>query len=261
MTDALEFAVQLAHQAGHLLLDHLRHTTIARLKTDQSIVTDADLAADRLIAGEIQANFPGEPILSEELQPQLSSAPDGHMWVVDPLDGTTNFSLGLPFWGISIARLYNGMPEVGVLYFPQLDELYSARAGKGAEYNGSNLDCKHPLANQPVSFFSCCSRTYRKFDVKLRYKPRILGSAAYSLCSVARGMAIIAFEATPKVWDLAAAWLLVREAGGAIGSYDGSEPFPLQEGIDYHRTSFPTIAAISAYHLEEARQRIIPKQT
>ncbi len=260
MTAALAFAIQLAHQAGQLLLDHHSRIKEAKLKPDRSIVTDADLAADRLIAGEIHAHYPGELILSEELQPQLSGSPGGSMWVIDPLDGTTNFSLGLPFWGISIARLFNGRPDMGVLYFPQLDELYSAQAGGGAEYNGSALLSEHPLVNQPVSFFSCCSRTYRKFDIKLRYKPRILGSAAYSLCSVARGIAVIAFEATPKIWDLAAAWLLVQEAGGIIESYDGSAPFPLREGVDYRQTSFPTLAAISATQMTEARQKIIRKQ-
>jgi myo-inositol-1(or 4)-monophosphatase len=259
MTTALAFAIQLAQQAGQLLLNHHNRTASARLKSDRSIVTDADLAADRLIAGEIHANFPGELILSEELQPQLSGKPGGSMWVVDPLDGTTNFSLGLPYWGISIARLFNGKPAMGVLYFPQLDELYSVQAGGGAEYNGSTLVSEHPLVNQPVSFFSCCSRTYRKFDIKLRYKPRILGSAAYSLCSVARGIAVIAFEASPKIWDLAAAWLLVQEAGGIIESYDGIEPFPLREDVDYRQTSFPTLAAISTPQLAEARQKIIRK--
>lgn len=260
MDAAYEYAVRLAQQTGQLLLTHLSHNTVARLKRDKSIVTDADLAADRLIAGEIRANFPGEPILSEELQPQSSGAPNGYLWVIDPLDGTTNFSLGLPFWGISIARLFNGIPEMGVLYFPQLDELYSARAGMGAEYNGSRLSCEHPLGSQPISFFSCCSRTYRIFDVKLKYKPRILGSATYSLCSVARGIAVIAFEATPKIWDLAAAWLVLQEAGAIIETYDNLDPFPIKESLDYGKISYTTLAAINPSLLAEARQKIIRKQ-
>jgi myo-inositol-1(or 4)-monophosphatase len=259
MNDPLDFAIQLAYRAGELLLEHHDQASTARLKEDKSVVTESDLAADRLVTEEIRANYPGELILSEELQPRLSGDPSGFMWVIDPLDGTTNFSLGLPFWGISIARLQDGQPNLGVLYFPPLNGLFTAQSGQRAYYNGAPLEVGISSRNQPASFFSCCSRTYRNYDIQIRYKPRILGSAAYSLCSVARGIALIAFEATPKIWDLAAAWLLVKEAGGVIETYDSSEPFPVREGVDYSRASFPTLAANTPGLLAEARNKIIPR--
>jgi myo-inositol-1(or 4)-monophosphatase len=255
----LDFAIQLAHQAGELLLEHLDQATISRTKADHSIVTDADLAADRMITREIRENYPDDLILSEELQPQLSGDPSSRLWVIDPLDGTTNYSLGLPLWGISIARLQGGQPELGVLYFPKLNELYSSYRGEGAYYNEAPLQVKPPSPNQPATFFSCCSRTYRNYEIRIRYKPRILGSAAYSLCNVANGRALVAFEATPKIWDLAAAWLLVNEAGGEIDTHHGPQPFPVQAGIDYSQASFPTLAASNRELVNDARQKIIYK--
>lgn len=260
MSSPLDFAIQLAQKAGELLMRPAEQASAARLKADKSVVTEADLAADRLIAGEIRAEYPGDMILSEELEPRLSGEPSEHLWVIDPLDGTTNYSLGLPFWGVSIARLKDGIPELGVLYFPPLDELYSARCGQGASFNGSLLVAERSARNHPASFFACCSRTFRYYDVRIRYKPRILGSAAYSICSVARGIALIAFEATPKVWDLAGAWLVVKEAGAAIETYDDTQLFPVREGVDYSRASFPTLAASTPELLIEARNNIIPKR-
>lgn len=260
MVNPLDFAIRLAQQAGILLMQPGKQASNTRLKADKSVVTEADLAADHLIADEIRAEFPGDLILSEELMPRLSGDPSGHMWVIDPLDGTTNYSLGLPFWGVSIARLQDGMPELGVLYFPPLEEMFSAQIGAGASFNGSPLRVEGSASNHTASFFACCSRTFRNYDIKIKYKPRILGSAAYSLCSVARGIALVAFEATPKIWDLAAAWLVVKEAGAVIDIYDGARPFPVHEGVDYSRASFPTLAANTLQLLIEARSKIIPKK-
>ncbi len=262
MTEAVLLdAVQIARQAGALLLRHYnRSGTRARLKADRSVVTEADLAADRLISAAIQEKYPGEAILSEELHPALSGEAGEVVWVIDPLDGTTNFSLGLPIWGVSIARLVGGQPESGVLYFPLLDELYTAKRNLGADFNGEPLRAEPPDPDIPSTFFSCCSRTFQNYRIELKYKPRILGSAAYSFCAVARGIALIAFEATPKIWDLAAVWLLVTEAGGVVETYSGANPFPILAGMDYGSTSFPTLAAATPILMAKARQKINPKE-
>ena len=102
----------------------------------------------------------------------------------------------------------------------------------------------------------CCSRTYRSYDVGIRYKTRILGSAAYSFCTVARSMALIAFEARPKIWDLAAAWLVVQEAGGYISAYDDRSPFPLIPGTDYSQVDYPTLAATSPALMQKGKTQI-----
>jgi len=136
MTAPLQFAVSLARQTGDLLLDFFRHSDLqTNFKPDHSVVTEADLAADELISKAIQEQYPGDMLLSEETQtryPNGTNPSHPPLWIIDPLDGTTNFSLGLHFWGISIARLVEGRPETAVLYYPLIEELYTAERGRGA---------------------------------------------------------------------------------------------------------------------------------
>jgi myo-inositol-1(or 4)-monophosphatase len=181
------------------------------------------------------------------------------VWVIDPLDGTTNFSLGLPIWGVCISRLVDGQPNLAAVYFPALGEMYTAESKAGAFRNDEPIQVKPPTQDQPTAFFSCCARTHRKYIVELRYKPRILGSASYTWCAVARGAAIIGFEATPKIWDIAAGWLVVSEAQGVIETLDGSRPFPLIPGFDYRQLNFPTLAAATPQLAAQAREQIRPR--
>ncbi len=261
METPLEFAQQLVHKAGELLLEYYHSNTLTpTLKKDRTVVTQADLAVDHLLASAIQEQFPQDHLISEELQPQYSLSehqPGGQaVWVIDPLDGTTNFSLGLHFWGILLARLVNGWPDMAVMYFPLVDELYSAQRGQGATFNNCPLHIEPPGYRSPLSFFACCSRTHKRYQVDLPYKTRILGSAAYTLCTVARSMAIIGFESTSKIWDIAAPWLLVKEAGGVIETLDASQPFPLQPGIDYSQKSYPILAAATPELAQRAHNKI-----
>lgn len=261
MSSDLDFAIKLARETGQLLVRQYTDTAReTRLKADRSVVTEADLKADRLIKRRLQNCYPGDMLLSEELQPNFAGGVENKLWIIDPLDGTTNFSLGLQFWGVLIARLVNGWPELGVMHFPLLEETYTAERGQGAYLNGKRIRVQPPDENTHASFFACCGRTHRRYEVRVPYKPRILGSAAYSLCAVARGMAITAFEATPKIWDIAAGWLLVREAGGIVETYDESEPFPLLTGEEYARKSFPTLAAANAALLKKTRGWLRPRE-
>jgi len=256
MRNILDFTIELAQTAGERLLDYYRPAGIAAtLKADHTVVTEADLAADELLRDAFAETFPNDGVLSEEAGTTFPSGKSA-VWVIDPLDGTTNFSLGLQHWGVSIARLVDGIPTLGVLYFPLLDELFAASRGNGAFLNGRRLEVSPPTPDQPTSFFSCCSRTVRHYDVSLRYKTRILGSAAYGLATVARGSAILAFEATPKIWDFAASWLIVEEAGGVIAPLTGKSPFPLVPGTDYEKRSFPMLAAVTPELWEEGHSKI-----
>lgn len=260
MQSKLEFAIQTSRKAGKLLLDYFQLSGMqADLKTDHSAVTEADIAADKMIARDIQGSYPADRILSEELQNSTPNYTGKNVWIVDPLDGTTNFSLGLPIWGVLIALTVDGWPELASLYFPTIDELYTAQRGKGSYLNGKQISVKPPDPKQPWSFFSCCSRTFRNYSVSIPYKTRILGSAAYSLCCVARGIALLGFEATPKIWDIAGPWLLVQEAGGMIETYDNSVPFPLIPGKDYSRQDYPTLAAATPQIISKAHSQISPK--
>jgi myo-inositol-1(or 4)-monophosphatase len=260
MLSPLEFSIDLAHQAGKLLAEfYVPFGIAATEKLDQSLVTQADLAADRLITNKIRSQYPDDLILSEESNTQSGDL-DRPIWIIDPLDGTTNFSLGLPIWGVSIARLINGLPHTGVVYFPMVNELYTAEAGKGASLNQTALNPDSELHDQK-SFFSCCSRTIRHYQVNLSYKTRILGSAAYSICCVARQSAIMSMEMTPKIWDIAAVWLIIQESGFEISVLEGDSPFPLQSSVDYQRKSYPTIAAKDENSLSRLRSAVKKKQS
>jgi myo-inositol-1(or 4)-monophosphatase len=256
MQTPLTFAAEIAQKTGELLLEHFNLMgTRADLKPDQTVITEADLAADKLITEAISTAFPQEDILSEEGNTAVDQL-DRPIWVIDPLDGTTNFSLGLQIWGVSIARLVNGVPNTASLYFPALNELYTAEHGQGAFLNSEPIQVKIPDKDQPTAFFTCCSRTVRNYTVDIPYKTRILGSAAYDLCLTARGAAVMGFQATPKIWDLAAGWLLIQEAGGIVEILDGPAPFPLKSGTDYEKLSYPTIMAADRKLASKARAGI-----
>lgn len=263
--DEFDFAYQLAREAGSLLLKYYQAFGIqADYKTDRSLVTKADLAVDQLISQKIAVAYPSDAILSEELH---SRTPDeavinhSAVWVIDPLDGTTNFSLGLPVWGTLITRLREGYPELTAMNFPLLGEMYTAHRGQGAWMNGTRLDIRSGSSRGTQPFFACCSRTFRRYSVSVPYKTRILGSSAYTFNLVARGAAIAGFEATPKIWDLAGSWLLVNEAGGRIESFHEDQPFPIQASINYVTANYPTLAAASSQVAEQVRRQIIPKET
>ena len=256
MDSTLKFAIDLAKGAGELLQDRFDNSgTAAEKKADASVVTEADLAADRWITEQIRSSFPQDQIISEELHSSLPSPGEG-TWIIDPLDGTTNYSLGLPFWGVSIARVSGSTITAGALYFPYIDELYYAAPGAGAFLNGTQICTKPYDPDQPAAFFSCCTRSHRQYRINIPFKTRILGSAAYSLCTVARGSALLAFEATPKIWDIAAGWLLVHEAGGLVETLSGRSPTPLVIEEDYSKINYPTLAAANENMARLGREKI-----
>jgi myo-inositol-1(or 4)-monophosphatase len=259
MDKIIEYATRLAKNIGTQTLQNFQIGGVpTKLKSDRTVVTEADLAADRYIRASIQEDFPDDGIISEE---HNTVFPDNktYVWIIDPLDGTTNFSLGMHYWGVSIARLRNGIPDLGVLYFPVLDELFTASLDGGAFLNSSPLHVKNPETKQPNTFFSSCSRSHRYYQIDLNYKIRVLGSAAYGLCTVPRGSAILAFEVTPKVWDFSASWLVVREAGGVISPLDGVSPFPLIPGTNYGSINYPMLAAVTRAKWDQARKKIQKK--
>lgn len=257
----IEFASHLVRKAGKALLEYFQNgkLTIQR-KKDHTLVTQADLAVDELIHSEIQKTFSGDFILSEEVSPAVE-ADFNKGWIVDPLDGTTNFALGLHYWGVLITRVENGFPSFTVQYFPALEEFYQAQLDEPSKLNGHFIRVEDASSNQRISFFSCCSRAHRKYEINLRYKTRILGSAGYSMASIARGAARIAFDAQAKIWDIAGAWLLVPQAGGVIGPLHGDSPFPLKRDIDYSKQDYAILAAASPQFFQEGLDKIHLKPT
>lgn len=254
--ERIDLAQKAALQTGKILLDLYREgDQTGFLKEDRTLVTEADKAADKMIQQMIQEDFPNDQILSEEGSTIYPNSE--HIWVIDPLDGTVNFSRGLDSWGVSIAHLQKGMPKSAALYFPVTDELFSAAKGEGAFLNGQPLKVNEEADTDLFPIFVHCSRMHKRYRVSLPYKTRSLGAAAYHLCLVANNKAVLAFESTVRIWDFAASWLVVQEAGGKIESLGEQQPFPTQADTDYHGLPFPIIAGRSKELLAEARNNII----
>ena len=247
----LAFAHGLADAASAELLAWFGKAT-AQLKYDGSFVTEADLAVDRLIQQALAARYPDHGLISEETS--LTYLGHDFTWVVDPLDGTNNFTNGLPLWGCSIALLYQGEPVLGVLDFPPIGQRYSAVQGQGAQRNG--LTCRVPPLREPQSnqFFVLDARSFRLLHTSFKPKARVLGVASYDLVAVSNGVVVGCCELLPKIWDLAAAWLILREAGAVVEPlFGGAQVFPLQPGRDYSDRVFPLLAAADGARWRELR--------
>ncbi len=252
------FAQGLTLQVGRALARRFEAArNHPRRKADHTLVTDADLEADERLTRALEAAFPGVPVLSEERATMLPETTEA--WVIDPLDGTTNFALGLPMWGVLLAFLENGQPTVAVAYFPMMDDLFVAIRGQGTTRNGTPVHTREVDAAHETAFALVCSRSLRRYRLEWPWKLRILGSAGYEMALVARGVAIAALESTPKVWDLAAPTLLLTEAGGHWSTLDGGGPFPLQPGVNYRDADFPMLAAASPPLWEALRAGVHPR--
>jgi myo-inositol-1(or 4)-monophosphatase len=212
-----------------------------------------------MISRAINEQYPGDGIISEELHNGYEDSTD-RVWIIDPLDGTTNFSLGLPIWGVSIAHVISGVPSLGVIYFPMLNELYHTQRGSGAYFNDERIQTKPGRTNDKRAFFSCCSHSHNRYEIRIPYKTRIMGAATYSWCAVARGIALIGLHLTTKIWDIAAGCLLVEEAGGVSIPLGSQTPFPLVAGKDYNLEPFPTLVTASVALAEEAQAKLKPKK-
>ena len=258
LTPFLSFAQGLAAEAGGLITGYFRRTS-ARRKSDGTLVTDADERANDLIVNAIQTAWPGHAILSEEGDTTYDPTVE-YTWVIDPLDGTTNFARGFPIWGVSIALLQTGAPVVAVVDFPLLREVYRATAGGGAFCNDEALETDQAAGIDNQHIFTQCTRTRRRLRIQSPLKARMLGSAAYHLLAMARGSSLVAVESTPKVWDLAGAVLVAQEAGGVVEGLDGSALFPLPaQAMDYAAISRPTLAAANRQVWDEFRVSVSPE--
>lgn len=245
----LAFAAQLAAECGQIAAASFGQHKATR-KSDGTLVTKTDEQIDRLISSRIAASYPGHAILSEE-QSTVYDPRDEYTWVVDPIDGTTNFTHGMPIWGVSIALLHRGQPLIGVLDFPLLHEHYQAALGQGATRSGVPIATSLLTEVDDEQLIMKCTRTDKLFALRTPLKSRIMGSAAYHLCKVADGTAVAGIETTPKVWDLAAAYLIVAEAGGIVMAADETPIFPLDAvRRDYKARSITTVSAANTAILQ-----------
>jgi myo-inositol-1(or 4)-monophosphatase len=213
------------------------------LKPDGSLITSCDRWSDATLVSGLADLFPNEGVLSEEGSQSVPQTPA--YWVVDPLDGTTNFAAGIPYWAISLARFEGGVPVLAVLDVPPLRQRIVAVKGKGAWRNGKPLQPPSRHAH-PVGCASLCSRSIRVLqrlpDRRFPGKIRLLGVASLNLVSVAMGQTVAALEATPKIWDLAASWLVLSELSCSM-HWLQRNPTAIAPGTDLGSVDFPMLVA------------------
>jgi myo-inositol-1(or 4)-monophosphatase len=228
-------AIKAALAAGKILVKHFGKTLHIEEKKGAGLVTNADLESQEKIVALLRKPFPDFGFLTEEAQPEASKSPG--RWIIDPLDGTTNYVHGYPMFCISIAAEWQKQTVVGVIYHPILKEMYVAIRGKGSTLNGNRIRVSR--TKQIKDSLLSTGFTYRKDDFlhaemeafkKLSDVARAVrrpGSAALDLAYTARGVFDGFWERGLSPWDVAAGALLVEEAGGKVTNFKG-EPFHIQ---------------------------------
>jgi len=213
-------------------------------KADGSLITSCDLWSDKTIVDGLASITPDEGVLSEE---GGKSIPDTKAyWVVDPLDGTTNFAAGIPYWSISVARFVDGRPQSSFLIIPTLKKKFVSIKGKGVWLNNQKINPSQK--NHHSECISLCSRSIKILQKNPNSifpgKIRLLGVSSLNLISVAMGQTFGAIESTPKIWDIAAAWLLLEELNCSI-DWLKTDPLNLVSGQNLSNINFPLIACKS----------------
>ncbi len=238
LTPYVRAAADAAKEAGALLRRRVgRPRTITTKRNFSDLVTDTDRASEGLIRRRLERAFPTFGFSGEEHGRRREAAP--HRWIVDPIDGTTNFVHGIPFFCISIGLQYRTRLLVGVVYDPIRDELFSAAAGQGSWLNGTRLSVS-PIRRLSQSLLST------GFSSRFREHPRLyltwfqafesrchavrrIGSTALCMAYVAAGRFEGFYEQDLWPWDIAAGILLVEEAGGRVTGFTG-QPVRLDAG-------------------------------
>lgn len=225
--------IEAAQKAAKILLHyHQLRTFQVNYKGDVNLVTDADVESEAAVIQTIRNHFPDHSILSEENKDSHGASLDGPVWIIDPLDGTTNFSHGVPFFSVSIAFREHGQTQFGLIHQPMLNETFIAHLGKGATLNGKKIsvskgdnlsrsllatgfpyDRRDSERNNLSEF---CNLEMNSQDVR---RP---GAATLDLAYVACGRFDGFWEPKLAAWDVAAGMLLVTEAGGKITDYSNN---------------------------------------
>jgi myo-inositol-1(or 4)-monophosphatase len=229
MKDYLTVASEAARTAGDLLRENIHGIREIAYKGDINLVTEMDTRSERAIVEILRSAFPGHGIVAEEETDTRNAS--GLTWIIDPLDGTTNYAHGYPCFSVSIALEQEGEIIIGVVYDPMRDELFTARKGQGACLNGKKIHVSG--AGTLIKSLLATGFPYdRKVSEKnnLDYFHDLLmasqevrrdGSAALDLCYVACGRFDGFWELKLKPWDVAAGSLIVTEAGGMVSDLSG----------------------------------------
>jgi myo-inositol-1(or 4)-monophosphatase len=266
----LATAIDAATRAGRMQLDALGSVFVVRKKGVIDLVTEVDLAIERMCRTLVAERYPDHDVLGEEFgAPLADRTPARHCWIVDPIDGTTNFAHGLPIFCASVALEIDGRVDVAAVYDPTRDELFTAERGRGGWLNGGRLAVSANDRLVDALLVTGFPYTVREegeemlglfgaFISKARAVRR-LGSAALDVCYIAAGRMDGFWERGLGPWDVAAAALIVEEAGGRVSDLDGG-PFVLRTGrllASNGRVHDEMVATIASYAAERARKRTV----
>lgn len=227
----IELIKKAINEAGRLLMDKFETGLQVEFKGKHDLVTEADRQSESLIVSMIREQFPDHDILAEE--DDYGQQNSDYRWIIDPLDGTTNYAHGFPWFAVSIALEVCGRLELGAVYNPYVGELYFARRGAGAFLNDRRLQVssinalEHSLLATGFAYDHKQSRANNHdFFVRFQHAAQACrrpGVASLDLASVAAGRFDGFWEMKLKPWDLAAGILLVEEAGGLVTDFDGRQ--------------------------------------
>ncbi|MEW6365220.1 MAG: inositol monophosphatase family protein [Acidobacteriota bacterium] len=232
----LTVAAETAIRAGELLHERFGRKQEVRYKGIVDLVTEMDHRSQKFILKHLRNHFPGHHFLSEE----MTAAPVASdcLWIIDPLDGTTNYAHGFPIYSVSIALMMEGQIVIGAVYCPTLGELYTAQRGEGARLNSrrlrvstvSKLDRALLATGFPYDIRTTRDNNIAYFTrfIRAAQAVRRAGSAALDLCCLAAGRFDGFWEIKLKSWDVAAALLVVTEAGGVLTDFAGKPVDPLR---------------------------------
>lgn len=236
-------AIKAARRAANIILRASNNLESVRshLKSHNNYVTEIDVAAEKAIIETIQTSYPDHGFLSEESFNKTRLGEKEYQWIIDPLDGTTNYIHGYPHYSISIALAHRGQLVQGVVYDPIRNDLFVARKGQGAYLNDRRIraSTRHQLSDCliatgfPYSDFSQLNQYLNIFSelIKKTAGLRREGSAALDLCYVASGRVDGFWEFNLKTWDIAAGALIAQEAGAIVTDFHGNSDWLLTGDI------------------------------
>lgn len=259
MASDLNVAKQAAREGVRVIQSFKEKGIKIHQKGFHDLVTDADVATEKAILGFLKQKFPDDEILAEESAAK-SELTESRTWIVDPIDGTTNFANDFPIYCVSVALWEQYTPKVGVVIEVNRDEEFTAVAGVGAWLNGKKIqvsktsDPKNAFIGtgfpyNDLSLVDCYLKMFRQLmeDVQGVRRP---GSAAYDLCCVACGRFDGFYEYSLHIWDVAAAALIILEAGGVVTDWDGEDQW------HFGQRFVAGNADIQSYLLKTIRQHI-----
>lgn len=229
-THLLETAIEAAKQAGSVLLHYSKHGFRVEHKSTINLVTEADHAAEQCVIDLIHSRYPDHSFFAEE-RGRIEQSRSPYVWIIDPLDGTTNFAHGFPTYCVSIGLEYKDTCVLGVIYDPSRDELFSALRGRGARVNNQLISVSQTTQLDQALLVTGFAYDIREtpnnnLDHFARFALRAqglrrTGSAALDLCYVAAGRFDGFWEVKLNPWDMAAGVVILQEAGGKITDFCG----------------------------------------